>query len=470
MLGIGTVVDSISRQVGQVQDGVGELFFDPVIRLGVTGLSRAGKTMFITSLVANLLNRGRMPQFSPAADGRLQLAFLQPQPDDHLPRFDYETHLNALTGPEPFWPDSTSNISQLRLSLRVKPSGMLAGMRSVRTVHLDIVDYPGEWLLDLPLMNQGFAAWSQGAIAKARQRADHAGAYLAQIDGIAEAPAHDETVAKTLAANFTDYLRASREAGFSDCAPGRFLMPGDLDGSPALTFSPLPENLAGSGLYKEMARRYEAYKRVVVRPFFRDHFARIDRQVVLVDLLSAIHQGPQAVEDLRQTLTEILTCFRPGANNWLTTIMGKRVEKILLAATKADYLHHTQHPELTALTEALLRDAADRAKFSGASVKAMSLAALRTTTEQMVTHDGQELPCVRGTLEETGKQVALYPGKLPSDPAHLLTPARQGATDWLDADFDIMKFAPPKLTLKPGDGPPHIRMDRAAEFLLADRL
>ncbi|WP_312419919.1 YcjX family protein, partial [Shinella sp.] len=34
---------------------------NPSIRLGVTGLSRAGKTVFISSLVHNLLNGGRLP-------------------------------------------------------------------------------------------------------------------------------------------------------------------------------------------------------------------------------------------------------------------------------------------------------------------------------------------------------------------------------------------------------------------------
>ena len=50
--------NGISRQI----DGVTGMFRDPVIRLGVTGLSRAGKTVFITGLVANLLQRGRMTQ------------------------------------------------------------------------------------------------------------------------------------------------------------------------------------------------------------------------------------------------------------------------------------------------------------------------------------------------------------------------------------------------------------------------
>jgi len=77
---------------------------------------------------------------------------------------------------------------------------------------------------------------------------------------------------------------------------------------------------------------------------------------------------------------------------------------------------------------------------------------------------------VRGTLLETGKQAALYPGDLPDDPSHLLAPARAGQAAWLDADYDIMRFAPAAVTLKPGDGPPHIRLDKAAQFLIGDKL
>lgn len=85
-------------------------------------------------------------------------------------------------------------------------------------------------------------------------------------------------------------------------------------------------------------------------------------------------------------------------------------------------------------------------------------------------HEGRELPCVRGRLLRDGRQAAFYPGELPEDPARLLVPAREGARDWLDADYGMMRFAPAPLTLAPGDGPPHIRLDRAAQFLIGDRL
>jgi predicted YcjX-like family ATPase len=149
---------------------------------------------------------------------------------------------------------------------------------------------------------------------------------------------------------------------------------------------------------------------------------------------------------------------------------GKRVEKILFAATKADHVHHTQHAALTAITAALLREAVSRADFAGAETAALSLAAMRCTVEEMLSRDGAALPAVRGRLADTSKQVALYAGELPADPGRLLAPARGGAQQWLDADFGLMQFAPAKADLQPGFGPPHIRLDRAAEFLLGDRL
>ena len=468
---IAALADQITRGADAVANTLAAPFSDPVIRLGVTGLSRAGKTVFITALVANLMNRGRMPQLVAAASWAIQTAYLQPQPDDTLPRFNYETYLDQLTSPDPSWPDGTRQISELRLSLRVQPTGLLSGLTGPRTVHIDIVDYPGEWLLDLGLLDQTYDAWSAAAIARADGRPE-GGVFLGAMKDIDANGPLDEATAKSLSDKFTNHLHASREAGFSDCTPGRFLLPGDLAGSPVLTFAPLGSASGKRGtLGCEFARRFESYKRNVVKPFFRDHFSKTDRQVVLVDVLGAIHAGPPAVEDLRNAMAAILGAFRPGRNAFLSRIFkGWRVEKILFAATKADHLHHTQHGQLTAITEALLRDAKDRADFAGATTAAMSIASLRTTVEEIVDYRDGPLNVVRGRLLDNGKQAAFHPGRLPNDPAHLLGPARAGAADWLDDDYAIMRFAPAPLDLKPGDGPPHIRLDKAAQFLIGDRL
>ena len=468
---IGDIADGLTRGVETTVNTVSEAFFEPVIRLGVTGLSRAGKTVFITSLVANLIAQGRMPALRAAADGRIKTAWLQPQPDDTVPRFDYESHLGQLTGASPSWPNGTTGISELRLSLRVQSNGLLGGFSGPKTIHIDIVDYPGEWLLDLGLLDKDFETWSRETLARieSRSEAEKFRDALASVDAGSKL---DEVAAKGLAEAFTGYLTSAREAGYSDCTPGRFLLPGDLKGSPVLTFAPLPaDDYRRGSLGREFARRFESYKREVVKPFFRDHFARIGRQVVLVDVLGAIHAGPKAVEDMRQAMSDTLGAFRPGRNAFLSQIfLGQRVEKILFAATKADHLHHSQHGQLTAITEALLQDAKSRADFAGAETAAMSIAALRATTEDRIEQNGRTLDVVRGTLEETGRRAAFYPGTLPNDPQRLLNPAREGADAWLDADYQVMRFAPQPLELRPGVGPPHIRMDRAAEFLLGDRL
>ncbi len=447
------------------------LMREPVIRLGVTGLSRAGKTVFITNLVANLLERGRMPQLSAERGGRIQAVYLQPQPDLTLPRFAYEDHLAAMTGDDPRWPQSTRAVSELRLSFRTRPLGWIGSMAGPRVLHVDIVDYPGEWLLDLALLDKSYEDWSEAVLSRIASRPE-AQAFMALARAEDGALRMDEPRAMALAEAFTAYLQAARAAGWADCTPGRFLLPGDLAGSPVLTFAPLPRPAqVGRGcLWAEMARRYDGYRARVVRPFFRDHFARIDRQVVLVDVLGAIHQGPRAVEDLRRTMAEVLGAFRPGRSGWLDRLLGgRRVEKILFAATKADHLHHVQHPRLTAIMEAMLRDARSRADFAGAETAALSLASLRCTIEEEIARDGRVLEAVRGRLPD-GRQVAMYAGELPSDPARLLAPAREGAERWLEADYAMMDFAPARGARRPGEGPPHIRLDRAAEFLIGDRL
>src|SRR5438270_10474346 len=141
----------------------GGQFFNPTVRLGVTGLSRAGKTVFITALIHGLSRGGRFPIFEPFATGRIARAHLEPQPDDAVPRFEYESHVRTLIE-ERRWPNSTVDISELRLVIDYQRRNGADG-----TLTLDIVDYPGEWLLDLPLLNKSYERWSAESLAQSRQ-------------------------------------------------------------------------------------------------------------------------------------------------------------------------------------------------------------------------------------------------------------------------------------------------------------
>jgi predicted YcjX-like family ATPase len=317
----------------------GDSFFNPTVRLGVTGLSRAGKTVFITALIHGLTRGGRFPVFEPFATGRIARARLEPQPDDAVPRFDYENHVRALIE-ERRWPNSTVDISELRLVIDYQRQNGAA-----RTLTLDIVDYPGEWLLDLPLLNKSFEQWSAESLALSREgpRAKLARPWHEHLKTLDAKGRENEQAALAAAKLFTDYLRACRDERFamSLLPPGRFLMPGNLAGSPALTFAPLDVPADGTApdrsLWAMMRRRYEAYKDVVVRPFFRDHFARLDRQIVLVDALAAFNAGPEALHDLEAALAGILDCFRIGRGTIFSHLFRPRIDRILFAATKADH-------------------------------------------------------------------------------------------------------------------------------------
>jgi uncharacterized protein len=461
----------------------------PTLRLGVTGLSGAGKTVFITALVHNLLHAGRLPVFEPLASGRIAKARLEPQPDDAVARFDYESHVRALVELRR-WPDSTRQVSELRLNIEYQSM-----KRRHRTLNVDIVDYPGEWLLDLPLLATNYAEWSTQTLELSRDepRRKLASSWHAHLSTLRADGPEDEQAALTSAALFTKYLKACRDARYalSLLPPGRFLMPGDLEGSPAFTFAPLvlaPDCSAAPGsLQAMMERRFEAYKSAVVRPFFREHFARLDRQIVLIDALAAFNAGPAALLDLKGALGAILTCFRPGRWTLASALLRPRIDRILFAATKCDHLHQTDHDRLERVLARMIAAASTHAKVAGAKVDVVALAAVRATREAIVARGRQKLPSIIGTPdagEAAGRQifdgsadVAVFPGDLPEDAEGLFGPDTQAfrgltAGNPQDVDYRFLRFRPPALepTQSGRTVLPHIRLDRALQFLLGDRL
>ena len=478
-----SILDSFAFEAGVVARSLGDYWRGGALRLGVTGLSRAGKTVFVTALVNNLMTNARLPVLAASAEGRIAGARLAPQPDDAVPRFPYEEHLAALSGPGRHWPQSTRRISQLRLSIDfARVGGWSAGPARL---DLDIVDYPGEWLLDLTLLDKSYPQWANETLeaCRAPARAALAGPWLAHLDGLDPSAAFDEDTARAAATLFTDYLRAARADSYalSTLPPGRFLMPGDLEGSPALTFAPLPveegaEPLAGS-LVAMMKRRYEAYRTHVVQPFFRDHFSRLDRQIVLVDALGALNSGPAALRDLENAMTEVMRAMRAGRGSKLAAIFRPRVDRILFAATKADHLHHTSHDRLENVLRALTSRAIARVQGVGAGIDVIALAAVRATREARLRDGGEEFEAIVGTPElgeRIGDQVfdgvaeaAVFPGRLPDD-ASALFEGDGLALPEAENPLRFIKFRPP--IWPKGAAPPQIRMDRALQFLIGDRL
>ncbi|MBY5993795.1 YcjX family protein [Ferrimonas balearica] len=435
---------------------------DQHLRVGITGLSGAGKTAFITALVHQLLHaeRDHLPMWEVLAEGRWLGAQRARQPDLTLAPFDYEQAMAHLRGAPPQWPPSTRGISEIRLALRYRPGrGLKRQLKESVTLYLDLVDYPGEWLLDLPMLSQSYRQWceqswqwlSEGLWAATS--ADWRQAVAAQSGA-------DEAAVAALAQEYGELLGVLRQQGATLLQPGRALLPGELAGTPVIAFYPLaPAQLEQEAeLVALMQERYDAYCEQVVKPFYRDHFARFDRQVVLVDSLTALNQGRMQVEQMGAALKGVLDSFRYGPGSLLRRLFRPQIDKLLFAATKADHLTVEQHPRLLSLTHSLMGEAQRQVRFAGGAVETMVLSAIRASEQGQVDDGRGPVPVIRGR-DSQGQALMRFPGEVPD---RLPPPAF-----WQQQGFDFVPLAPPE----PGDGPmPHIRMDHLLQWLLGDKM
>jgi predicted YcjX-like family ATPase len=207
---------------------------------------------------------------------------------------------------------------------------------------------------------------------------------------------------------------------------------------------------------------------------------------VLVDALSAFNSGPEALVDLEAALTGILDCFRIGRGTLLSSLFRPRIDRILFAATKADHLHHASHDRLEAVLRRIVTKAATHAEIAGAAIDVVALAAVRATREATVSRGRDRLPSILGTPAsgemadgetlDGNTEVATFPGDLPADPEALFgdESAFRGLSSASadKADFRFLRFRPPLLEREGTEEPvlPHIRLDRALQFLIGDRL
>jgi len=176
-----------------------------------------------------------------------------------------------------------------------------------------IVDYPGEWLLDLPLLGQSYADWSRATLRLMRKgvRAEISGEFLAFLGQHRAEEVASEEVAKQAHDLYCAYLINARDRhGLSFLQPGRFLCPGSLGDVPYLWFAPIDVRehgvFAPHTLGALMAERFETYKQEAVAPFYHDHFRNYSRQIVLVDVLRALSRllRAEGFTDIRYVMTD----------------------------------------------------------------------------------------------------------------------------------------------------------------------
>ena len=411
-----------------------------IVRIGVTGLARAGKTALLTSIAANLMAR---------RDIRVTAA---PPGASAMPRFDVRAHLNALAVDPPRWPARTDAASLLAVDIDI-PQRILPDRR----VRLELLDTPGEWLLDLPLLGFSYSQWSAATL----RRLDGQPAardFLGFVHGLPMAALADEALVRSGAALYRALLGHLRDVErLSLLQPGRFLMPAPGPEPPWAAFFPMRGTSPLAGL---MADRYGEYVRAVRRDLAAPSFGRIDRLVVLADLLSALHAGAAAFADARAALGAVAAALRwrwmpEFVPDWLFDLLPiSGISRVAFVASKADHVAERQRGNLAALMGALTDAGSARSR-------ALAVAAVRCTEDFVWTLEGRPVSAVRGRVAGQGL-VGSYPGEVPDRPP--------GPEFWAHAFLEIPEFQPMRLPLDGRGGVPHINLDALLGFLLEDVL
>lgn len=453
-----------------------ERLIDQHVSLAVTGLSGSGKTAFITSLVNQLLEaneQAHLPFFSVSSENRLIGVKRDIQPNLTFNRFAYEKAIGRLSQNPPDWPDSTRGISQVRLKLKFRQSsGILQYIAEDTTLTLDITDYPGEWLLDLPLVNMSFEQWQTQCSEELEndKRNSLAQKFLTLLSEVDFTASADELLLQKVAKSYVEYLLACQAEGYQLIQPGRFILPGELADAPVLQFFPIPHSIieekkldisappVGSNL-EVLIARFNSYKRDVVKPFYQDHFKGFDRQVVLVDCLSALNNGYDSFHDLQKALDWILGSFQYGSSNVLKRLFKPNIDKLVFAASKADHITPEQQPNLVKLLDSMLHQARQQVQYDGVQTESTAIAAIRASQSGVMQVRGEEIPVLKGT-DKFNEGITLFPGEVPT------SCPKKGF--WQHQAFAFPAFLP--INSNGNQALPHIRMDHVLEFLLADKL
>ncbi|KAA5614167.1 YcjX family protein [Rhodovastum atsumiense] len=442
------------------------------VRIGVTGLARSGKTALLTSLAANLLAAGAgaptLPRLTTRLGGRsLQVSVSPADPalargDDAapLPRFNVPGHLAALAADPPSWPDRTSSVSLLALDIDIGQPRLFAAMPPQR-LRLEVLDYPGEWLLDLPLLGRDFRSWS-GEVLDRLESQPQAHAFLAFLRSLPDTPPPEEQIVRQGHRLYRDLLNRLRADGLSMLQPGRFLMPSPGPEPSWMAFFPWSSPGALGDL---LQFRYDAYREAMRRELVTPSFGRVDRLVVLADLLSALHAGPAAFADAAAALDAVARALQRGGSlpDWLTHLLGFGIGRVAFAATKSDHVAERQRGNLAALAASLTRAPLTRgADHPGGRVGAFAIASVRCTEDLVWALDGHPVSAVRGRVAGAARAGRSYPGVVPDRPP--------GPGFWEHPFLALPDFEPMRLPLAGRGGVPHLNLDALLNFLLDDLL
>jgi len=367
------------------------------MNIAISGLKGSGKTVFLTNLLNYLLAGVRvnvlqdLPEYRFTAGGFVPYS-LVPDPQAAIPTlfpgdtfgrriFSYPRYVEMLT--QGRWPDATDEISQFPCKVT------LQDLQSARTEErrVNFLDFPGEYLCDLLLLNKTFAEWSAETLLTLALP-PYGGYFRAFLEG--RVPEGDEF--RGLRDLYARGFREAYENGFYCLSPmigwresGRECM-----GMKDREF--FPTVARGTPAYALCERNFEIYRQERVKPFAQ-LLRSCRKHLFLVDVFSLFEFEPALnqshASDQMNFITRILGQFGRPSGLWERLVSGPMVKEIHFIATKADLFHPDHRPVLTTYLEDLLSPVIRNLTTSLSRVSSnLVLAALASTRFERKPGDG----------------------------------------------------------------------------------
>ncbi len=411
------------------------------VRVAITGLSKSGKTIFIISLINQLISGKRIEKIM-RKRGKRFIANIVKSENDGTPQFNYFSMLENLRVRNPKWPQSTSSISKITLQLEVKSDSLFLPNK---IIELEITDYPGEWLFDIEMANLTFDEWSEKVALQFRNplKRELAKEWQDELHNLDIYGFSDGSEDEKIIELYKDYLKTLDTIGLSIIQLGRFINNQHSEKHPLL-FTPLPTpkfiTPHENSVYTRFKKQYELYVERVVKPLAIDYFSNFDRQIILVDVLKSLQKGYNSFVDMADAIRELISIYQYGHRSFLKPILERKIDKVLFGATKADYIPFNQHNKYKKLLDMVVEEAKIKLDIRSIDTETVVLAS--------VVGDRKNINWQQSDIPET------FPKK----------------EEWRDKVFTFPNIPPVPFPDRNIDAVEHINVDEVIDYLIGDKL
>ncbi|WP_137165446.1 YcjX family protein [Salinimonas lutimaris] len=345
-------------------------------RFTITGLSRSGKSMLFTSLMTMLRYRSEGRYECLPLLEHLPMALVEHMwiaPLEGFAMFEVEAHLDALENQR--WPAPTEDVYGFKLVVRLRQSGAVKKYLLPYTdIEFEFIDYPGEWLTDLPMLQKSFQQWSDSAWAQQmnRPQRDYAGVWHDAVNDFDfDQPPTPEAI-RHLLEQYRGYLSHAKQNGITLLQPGSFLLGTKGYDWEQHGFTPLPSAVSSDITHpwtRHFSANYKHFQQKWLKSLQQKTFKQADKQIILIDLFEGLNHSKQHLYQLKETLSHLADTFQYGEDNWFSrhVLRQRSISKVAFVAAKADLIPAAHRDQLLVLLKQVTEGA--RARFADKSVQ-----------------------------------------------------------------------------------------------------